>query len=217
MTSRTTLFPLLCFLVLLGCCVPAWSAEPATSPHQEFATTIIKRLRFADGDRTERVIAATFEYLVALELVLADRTATLDRLAVARDGTGKADTADVVATYEKAKRLYLPLRDAYVDKLEADLAPYLIERVKDGLTHDALPRLHAMYLEMIPTLTPAEKAHVLGLLVEARENAMLAISAEGQKQWFDKYRGIINNFIASQGHDFSTLSKAWDATHSGKQ
>jgi sugar lactone lactonase YvrE len=193
--------------------VTGWAAEAAMPSHPDFADRIIKRLRFSDDEKTGRVIAATTEYLNALDTILKERTVTLDRLA-AETGTGaKPDQAQVAAAYEKARIKYWPLRDAYVRKLEADLTPRLVERVKDGLTHDTLHRLEAMYYEMIPDLKPEEKAHIQGLLVEARENAMLAISAKGQKQWFDKYRGIINNYIASQGHDFTGLSKAWDSAH----
>ena len=56
-----------------------------------------------------------------------------------------------------------------------------------------------------------ERAHVVGLLTEMRENAMLELDAGPQEQWVHKYRGIINNYIARQGHDFSSLSKAYDA------
>jgi hypothetical protein len=212
----TALHPFLGCLVLLICCTPVPAAEAATNTHAAFAERIVKRLRFSDNEKTVRVIAATTEYLQALEIILNERKTTLDRLAAEAGGDDKADKALITAAYEKAKVQYLPLRDAYVKKLEADLTPRLVERVKDGLTHDTLHPLEAMYYEMVPGLKPEEKAHVVGLLVEARENAMLAISQDGQEQWFDKYRGIINNYIAAQGHDFTSLSKAWDRAQAGK-
>ena len=70
-----------------------------------------------------------------------------------------------------------------------------------------------------PLLTKLVGEHYnsMAVLGVPRENAILAISARGQKQWFDKYRGIANNFIAAQGHDFSALSKAWDEANAGRE
>lgn len=192
------------------------SAQSPSAParsHQEFATSILQRMRLNETDKTERLITATTDYLAALEVILNERQAVLDRLAAVAGPQGKPDEAQVTAIWAKTKAAYIPLRNAYVDQLEAELHPYLVDRIKDGLTDDALPRIHAMYLEMVPKLTPAEKAHVLGLLVEARENAICAIGAKAQRQWFDKYRGIANNFIAAQGHDFPALSRAWNEVH----
>ena len=203
---------------------PADKTTTTTSPdltpqqtHEALATRIVHRMRLADADKTARLTQATTGYLNALHPILEERQTVLDRLEKEAGPQGKPDHTQVVAAYEKAKAAYLPLRDAFVKKLEADLHPYLVDRVKDGLTHDAFPKLHAMYLEMIPQLTPEEKAHITGLLVEARENAILAINHRGQKQWFDKYRGIINNFISAQGHDFPALSKAWDRANPGRE
>jgi hypothetical protein len=194
-------------------------AQPAASPpksHQEFATHILQRMRLSETDKSARLIAATTEYLTALEIILAERQSTLDQLAVAAGPQGKPDEAKVTAAWNKAKAAFLPLRNAYVDQLESELHPYLVDRVKDGLTADAVPNLYAMYLEMVPKLTPSEKAHIYGLLVEGRENAITAIGHKAQTQWIHKYRGIINNFIAAQGHDFTTLSKAWDKANGKK-
>ncbi|WP_438481590.1 DUF3826 domain-containing protein [Oleiharenicola lentus] len=191
-------------------------AQTATGEtHPQLAERIIKRLRFAEPDKTDRIITATVEYLDALKIVLDARQVVIDQLAK-ESPTGKPDDTKVAAAYVKTKAEYLPLRRAYVGKLEADLVPFLIDRVKDGLTQDGLPRFWQMYQEMVPKLKPEEKAHIYGLLVEGRENVMVAISAKAQKQWWDKYRGITNNYIATQGHDFPTLSRAWDAANGVK-
>jgi Protein of unknown function (DUF3826) len=197
---------------------PAATPLPTPSTHAEFSEKIIKRLRFSDPNETTRVIAATTEYLDALAIILRERQIVLDRLTAEAGGDDeKADRPKVEEAWSISKMKYIPLREAYIRKLDAELTPRLVERVKDGLTHDTYHRLEAMYGEMIPDMTPEERAHVVGLLVEGRENAMLAIDAEGQKQWFDKYRGIINNYLHRQGHDFPRLSKAWDAAHPEKE
>jgi hypothetical protein len=206
-------------LLVLSLSVIAHGQPPAPPPpksHHEFAAGILQRMRLSETDKTERLVQATADYLTALEKILAERQTTLDQLAKDAGPQGKADEAKVAAAWTKAKAAFIPLRNAYVDKLEAELHPYLVDRVKDGLTEDAVPRLYAMYLEMIPMLTPAEKAHIYGLLVEGRENAITAIGHKAQTQWIHKYRGIINNFIAAQGHDFTTLSRAWDKANGKK-
>jgi hypothetical protein len=193
------------------------SEDAAREKHRAVAERIFHGMRLSETEKSALLVNATVDYLTALEKILQARQATLDRLQAAAGPGGKPDDMEVVAAYEQAKAAYLPLRKAYVNTLEEHLVPYHVERVKDGLTHDALPNLYAMYLEMVPDLTPGQKAHILSLLVEARENAMLAVSARGQKQWFDKYRGIANNYIAAQGHDFGRLSKAWDAANAARK
>ncbi|MCM8568489.1 DUF3826 domain-containing protein [Gramella jeungdoensis] len=192
-------------------------AQENNAGHQEFASSILNRMRFSESDKTTRLIKATVLYLDELEVILEQRRLSLNAIENSYNDGSKTRDSLIVKAYEIARDRYLPLKRKYVDQLEEDLTPYQVERVKDGLTHDALPNFHAMYLEIVSALKPAEKSHILALLVEGRENAMLAIDKEGQNQWWDKYRGIINNYIASQGHDFGKLSKAWDKANPEKE
>lgn len=207
------------FFLAITCFLAGPASAQTTAEGEEgtdfrpFAERIFNRMRLSDTETSARLVDATVDYLTVLERILNERQATLDGVEAAAEEGDESAVAMVVAAYERAKDAYLPLKRDYVDQLEEGLPPYHVERVKDGLTHDALPNLHDMYLEMVPALTPGEKAHIFGLLVEARENAMLAISEEGQTQWLDKYRGIINNFIAAQGYDFGKLSDAWDSAN----
>lgn len=176
----------LAYLVLLSALAPVsgQAAEPAASAeagHRALAEHIFQRMRLSDSEASARLIEATVAYRVTLERILTQRQDTLDAIRAA-GWQGEQRDAAIVEAYEVAKAAFLPLKRDYVRTLEFDLVPYHVERVKDGLTQDALPRLHAMYLEMVPDLKPAERAHILGLLVEARENAMLAVDAHGQKQ-----------------------------------
>ncbi|HLT87401.1 MAG TPA: DUF3826 domain-containing protein [Sphingobacterium sp.] len=185
--------------------------------HHKLATKIIGEMRLSDTDKSAKLIAATVTYLDTLEKILKARAATLQQLDRAYTAESAEKTALIVDAYEVARDAFLPLKRKYVAQLTDGLTPYQVDRVKDGLTHDAFPNFEAMYFEMVPTLKPAERAHILCLLVEGRENAMTATDDEGQKQWWDKYRGIINNFIASQGYDFGKLSKAWDQANPDKE
>lgn len=213
MTMKRTAALGIGLLALVAAATPTHAAAPATRPveaHRELATRTIAGLGLSNADDTARLTNATTRYLAALDRILVERAETIAALeATSRPADGEA----VARAYVVARDKFLPLKRAYVAQLNEVLVPYQVERVKDGLTDDALPRFHAMYLEMVPGLTSAERAHVLGLLVEMRENAMTAIDAGAQEQWQDKYRGKINNYIARQGHDFRTLSKAWDAAN----
>lgn len=78
------------------------------------------------------------------------------------------------------------VRDAELYKhhfeFEADLANYLsdtqIEQVKDGMTYGVVQKTYEAHLEMIPSLSEAEKRQILNWLKEARE---FAIDAENSK------------------------------------
>lgn len=192
-------------------------AAPTTRPieaHVALAQRTIASLGLSDAEDAAALKEATVRYLVALDAVLLERA---EAIAALEATSRPADGAAVAAAYVVARDRFVPLKRAFVAELNARLVPYQVERVKDGLTGDALPNFYAMYCEMVPGLRPGERAHVMGLLVEMRENAMTAVDAKAQEQWQDKYRGKINNYIVAQGHDFKTLSKAWDAAQPGRK
>lgn len=172
-------------------------------------------MRLSDSDTSEHLTQATAHFLTDLHRILETRAEALAEIEAQEDALTSSDREEaIVEAYAVAKNRYLLLRRSYNALLRDNLPPYLVERIKDGLTHNFLPELHALYLDMVPALTPVEKAHIYGLLIEARENVMMAITPDAQEQWIDKYRGIINNYIAAQGHDFTQLSKAWNAANS---
>lgn len=202
--------------ILLGnnSCLIAQENRP---PHQEFAAKILTSMRLSETGKTNRLIEVTVSYLNVLEDILEQRTLTLEEIEDQYENDSPEMDSLIVKAYEVARDKYLPVKEVYTNHLEDNLTPYQVERVKDGLTYDTFPNLYAMYQEMVPMLKPVEKAHIKVLLIEGRENAMLAVSREGQKQWWDKYRGIINNYIAAQGYDFGKLSKSWDNTNQDKK
>jgi hypothetical protein len=109
------------------------------------------------------------------------------------------------------------LRDAYVIQLNALMTPTQVERIKDGITEDWFHRTLQVYDEMVPELTYPQRAHIVGLLAEMRENAMLELGTSAQEKWVDKYRGIINNWLVKEGYDFGALSKAYSEKKAGKR
>ncbi len=193
---------------------PAGSANPATAPagdaFHDRAAGIVQAMRFRDADKSETVTRLTAGYLRDLDRILDDRRAALERIGQGSGPTPEIDKQSADA-WMASRNSAVALRDAYVARLAALITPYQVERVKDGITNDCFPRTLQIYDEMVPDLTYPQRAHVVGLLTEMRENAMLELAADAQEKWVDKYRGIINNYIAKQGHDVTALSKTYDA------
>ena len=211
------LHPMTMVLALFMLWSSALAQAPTTGPaatagdaFDQRAAAIVKPMRFSDADKTETVAQLTADYMRSLRKVLDDRQAALDKI-----GEGSAATPEIdkqlADAWKVSRREAVALRDAYAARLAGLMTPYQVERVKDGVTDDCFPRTLQIYDEMIPGLTHPQRSHIVGLLTEMRENAMLELNAEAQGKWVDKYRGIINNYIAQQGHDFTALSKAYDA------
>ena len=108
-------------------------------------------------------------------------------------------------------------RDAELYKhhfeLQTALSTYLneeqIEAVKDGMTYGRVQRDYKAQCEMIPSLTPGERAQVLLWLKEAREFAMDAGDSKQKHAWFDKYRGRTNNWLSARGYDLKKEREEW--------
>jgi len=191
---------------------------PPSDAFDQRAAAVVKPMRFSDADKTETVTKLTADYLRNLHKILGDRQAALDKIG---QGTAAAATPELdkqlADAWKVSRKEAVALRDAYAAQLAGLMTPYQVERVKDGITEDCFPRTLQVYDEMIPGLTHPQRAHVVGLLTEMRENAMLELNPDPQEKWVDKYRGIINNYIAKQGHDFTALSKAYDAKKNAKE
>ncbi|HEY2880871.1 MAG TPA: DUF3826 domain-containing protein [Pirellulales bacterium] len=91
------------------------------------------------------------------------------------------------------------LHKEYLAKLEAELTPEQIEKVKDKMTYNKVEVTYKAYCELTPNMTDADKAQVLSLLKDARELAMDGVNSKEKDDIFGKYKGKINNYLASQG------------------
>jgi len=105
-------------------------------------------------------------------------------------GNGEASDSSVKALHRE-----------YLDALSKYLTPSQIDMVKDGMTYGVLQRTYNAYLALLPDLTESQKKYIMDNLVEARELAMDAGSAEEKHAWFGKYKGRINNYLSKAGYD----------------
>ena len=101
------------------------------------------------------------------------------------------------------------LHEKFVAKLSAELTPEQVEKVKDKMTYNKLKVTYDGYCEIVPGLTEKDKAKVLALLKEAREEAMDGVSAEEKSAIFKRYKGKINIYLSAEGYDVAKAYKEW--------
>ena len=91
------------------------------------------------------------------------------------------------------------LHDQFLAALAQNLTPDQIEIVKDKMTYGKVEFTYKGYCSQYSTLTDANKQEILRLLKEAREEAMDGGSAKEKTAVFQRYKGIINNYLSKQG------------------
>lgn len=101
------------------------------------------------------------------------------------------------------------LHASYIKKLNEELSADEVDKIKDGMTYRIYPITYTAYQDEIPTLTDAQKEKIKGWLLEARENAIDAESAEKKHAWFGKFKGRINNYLSAQGYDMKKEGEEW--------
>ena len=124
--------------------------------------------------------------------------------------TDKAGLAAIRELIDKRLNYQLDsLHPLYLTRLSDFLDDKQIGQVKDGMTFGVLPLTYKAYLEMILTLTETQKKQIMNWLLEAREHAMDAESAEKKHAWFGKYKGRINNYLSKEGFDIKKEEEGW--------
>lgn len=98
----------------------------------------------------------------------------------------------------------------FIGRLYSELSHDQVEKVKDGMTFNVLSVTYKAMLDMIPSLKEDEKRYIWANLLEAREHAILAASADGKHAWFGKFKGRINNYLAAKGYDLKKERDGWN-------
>ncbi|MDR2274137.1 MAG: DUF3826 domain-containing protein [Sphingobacterium sp.] len=101
------------------------------------------------------------------------------------------------------------LNQSFVKRLQGILSDQEVEGIKNGMTYHVYPNTVKAYQDMIPRLTTAEVHLIDSLLYEARDFAMQAESSEKKHAWFGKYKGKINNYLASHGYNLKEEGDKW--------
>ena len=101
------------------------------------------------------------------------------------------------------------LHNKFLAELSASLTPEQVDTVKDKMTYNKVEVTYKGYCDIVPNLTDSDKAKILELLKQAREEAMDCGSSEEKSAVFKKYKGKINNYLSAQGHDVGKAYKEW--------
>ncbi|AOZ99230.1 DUF3826 domain-containing protein [Flavobacterium commune] len=174
----------------------------------ERAATIVSKLDINDADKKE-VKTIVLKQYINIEKIEFKRDSQLEKLkkTVTDQEEQKLKSEEVWVKY---KASISKLHDSYLDKLSKKLNELQIVQVKDAMTYHVMPKTYHNFLDMFQNLKDVQKKMIYDHLVEARENAMNVGTHKWQFQWFAKYRGKINNILASQGIELHHTSKAWE-------
>ncbi len=204
--------PVLRLLLLLPVFAPlALRAEavvvsPDTALVQR-AEKIVAPLQLADSAQVARIRDLVAEQYAALRPVHEARDAAIKAARAVVDADKAAIEASVKAARDIATARQCELHYSFLARLAAELSPAQIEQIKNGMTYGVLPNTFKVYQEMLPDLTPEQRAQILAWLTEAREHAMDAGSSDEKHGWFGKYKGRINNYLSKAGYDMKQAER----------
>jgi hypothetical protein len=191
---------------------PAQYSMPPGSPQEVEATyntaienrtaAIVTLLKLTDPEKSARV----HDVIIAQYRTLKARDEAIDSLLKLQ---GKeinySNRAHLLVSESK------PLHDQFLARLAADLTPEQVEIVKDKMTYNKVQVTYDAYCSIIPGLTDADKAEVLTVLKQAREEAMDGGNAGEKSAIFQKYKDQINDYLNAHGHDVAKAYKDWEA------
>ena len=188
--------------VIMNALAPADQEAAYTQAINKRADDIIAVLNISDQGKSQTV----HDVLVAQYRALRDwhdaNDATLK----------KADKEQAAAVRESLKTLH----DQFLAKLATDLTPEQVEKVKDKMTYNKVKVTYDAYVEIAQNLNSEQKAKIMEMLKEAREEAIDGGSAEEKSAIFKKYKGKINNFLSSEGIDMKQKTREWGEREKAK-
>lgn len=170
---------------------------------------VLSVLQIADAGKQSRVRNILSSHLDSLENVISVRKA---KVAAAAQSSGNKELADArsQAAWDAAAGKLNKLHATFLGRLSSVITEHQLETVKNQLTENGLHAEYNRFLELLPGLTEQHKSQIIAYLKEARENAMDAETADMRKQWFIKYRGRANNFLAAAGYDLRKATEEFE-------
>jgi hypothetical protein len=121
----------------------------------------------------------------------------------------KKNDEAVKAEIEKIRASLKAQHDKFVSELAANLSAEQVEKVKDKLIYGKVQVTYNAYCDMLPKLTDEQKAKILEVLKQGREEAMDGGSSEEKSTIFKKYKGRVNIYLSNQGIDMKKAEKEW--------
>jgi Spy/CpxP family protein refolding chaperone len=205
-------------ILLLAMTAAGFAQTPPTGGDAEAAYTrsinqradsIVATLGITDAGKANRVQSLIAGQYRRLREIHDARDAHIKEIK-AEDGASKAEAdAKIEAVRREATDRLDARHREYLAALSAQLTPEQVEKVKDGMTYGVAPNTYRVYLEMLPDLTPEQRAQIKAWLEEAREKAMDSGTSQEKHAWFGKYKGKINNYLSAVGYDMKKAEKAY--------
>jgi len=199
------------FFLLPGLLAGAETPPPAGSPTATFeqriagrADKIMERLALADAAPADQVRAVVLQFYRDLHSAHTDRDA---QLAAAPAG----DVHGLGRIRFEADKRSAQVAGEFIGALARRLADAQVEAVKDWMTFDMLPLSVAGYDRMFPALEARHRAQIRAWLVENREAALIAGSAETKLDVFRVNKLRMHAYLAAQGLDVESAVRAEEA------
>ena len=208
MMSTVITLPTLLTVLLLGAVCEPVPVSPPKDPDPAYtqviqgrAQKIVDTLGIDDEAKAQQVRNLITDQYRSLSTLHDTRDAQIEAVKSQADGNKEGADLATQALENMAQSLQKQLHTQYLLKLYALLTPKQIDQVKDGMTYGVRQVTYNQYLVMLPDLAEEQKAKIMALLIEARENAMDGGSSQEKHQWFRKYKGKINNYLSKAGYD----------------
>ncbi len=180
-----------------------------TQALEKRANDVLAVLKLDDAARATRVREAIIAHYRGLRTIHDARDAEIKAIRGSTQGTPSDLDTRIKAQRDQADAAALALHQRFLTRLASDLTPEQVEQVQDKMTYNKLQVTYNAYLDMLPTLTAEQKRVVFETLKEARDKAAYAGSSEEKSNIFNKFKGRINNYLASQGYDLKQATKEW--------
>jgi hypothetical protein len=205
----------LIFLIVLAVSFPAYGKKkkPTSQPTTQDSAA-------ADAAYTKTLEARVAPMVAALNIDDPDKAKRIHDLIVNQyRALNQWQTADNAPDADKAAMMAQrqQLHDKFKAALAADLTPAQIETVEDKMTVNKVKVTYDNYLVIVPNLSDEDRAMILKLLKDAREEAIDGVNMDEKSAIFKKYKGKIANYLDAHGHDVAQAYKDWGAGQKARQ
>lgn len=172
----------------------------AVSEAKQRAAKVLAKLSLTNDSIRENIqIVVTNRYLELREIH--HRYEERNKVIEATDLSNEKKAEELERSYYQYNSDLYRSRFGYIAWLSFYLNDEQVETVKDAMTYNLFHVRYNDFLDLLPNLTKAEKNRVYNWLIEAREFSMDFEPPRKMRQMFTKYRGRINNYLASRGYD----------------
>jgi hypothetical protein len=205
----------LCAALALGSTLPVVADDALVTSAAESASTafekrisgraagLVAKLQLADEATAGGVATAVTRFYRELNAAHSIRDSRISALAA-------VESAQLHRIQFEAEKQIQAVYGGLIGSLALLLDARQVEAVKNGMTFDMVPLSLATYARMFPTLSGPQSDQLRTWLVDAREMAVTAGSAETKLDVFRVNKMRMHAYLAAQGFDVDAALKAED-------